>query len=201
MAGHKNVRKELIAHIKEQNKEVQRLYKEGVASGEIKGFLRTQRNKFSAITHTKNNRKIALGSLSKMNIASLKLLENQQKMFINSKWVTAEGREEIAQKQYETMLNDGFYELSQEQFNAMRDLFADDDIEAMRETKDYSSDQIISLAETRKESVDKIIEAVKYVQSLDGYSEMTATDIDTEIKKKLNDDIKKKLNENREEGA
>ena len=60
---------------------------------------------FAQLTNTKNVRKIATGNLSKFNKKKLKLLITRQKQYLGSKWSSPEGREEIFEKQYQTLKN------------------------------------------------------------------------------------------------
>ena len=187
MAKRKSEKQKLVERIRRKNERVQRLYASTNRSGEAEGFLKTQRQKFGAITKTKNPSKIALGSLNKMSLSRLKLLEHQQDLFIKSKWSTKKGRAEIAQKQYETMTDLG-YELSKKEFKIMRKLFGDDDIQELRDMKNFSSDAIISFVENTKNSFDEIKSAVKEVMQSDGYENMNAV----QIKKAVNEIIKRK---------
>lgn len=187
MARRKSEKQKLVERIRRKNERVQRLYDSTSESGEANGFLKTQRQKFGAITKNKNNSKIALGYLNKMSLSRLKLLERQQDFFIKSKWVTKKGRAEIAKKQYETMTDLG-YELSKKEFKVMRKLFGDDDIQELRDMKNFSSDAIISFAENTKNSFDEIQSAVKEVMQSDGYENMNAV----QIKKAVNEIINRK---------
>ena len=60
---------------------------------------------FAQLTNTKNIRKIATGNLSKFNKKKLKLLITRQKQFLGSKWSSVEGRKEIFEKSYKTLVN------------------------------------------------------------------------------------------------
>ena len=187
MAKRKSEKQKLVERIRRKNKRVQRLYTSTKRSGEAEGFLKTQRQKFGAITKTKNPSKIALGSLNKMSLSRLKLLEHQQDLFIKSKWVTKKGRAEMLQKQYEAMVDLG-YDITKKEYNVMRQLFGDDDIQELRDMKNFSSDAIISFVEDTKGNFNRVKSAVQDVIKSDGYKDMNAV----QIKKAVNEIIKRK---------
>ena len=187
MAKRKSEKQKLVERIRRKTERVKRLYAPTNNSGEAEGLLKTQRKKFGAITKTKNPSKIALGSLNKMSLARLKLLEHQQDLFIKSKWVTKKGRAEMLQKQYESMVDLG-YDITRKEYNVMRKLFGDDDIQELRDMKNFSSDAVISFVEDTKGNFKKVKSAVQEVIQSDGYKDMNAV----QIKKAVNEIIKRK---------
>jgi len=68
-------------------------------------YIEEKTEMFAQLTNTKNVRKIATGNLSKFNKKKLKLLITRQKQYLGSKWSSPEGREEIFEKQYQTLKN------------------------------------------------------------------------------------------------
>lgn len=79
---------------------------------------------FAQLTNTKNIRKIATGNLSKFNKKKLKLLIIRQKQFLGSKWSSVEGRKEIFEKSYKTLLNTN-PDLTRQQLKNFQHLMAD----------------------------------------------------------------------------
>lgn len=79
---------------------------------------------FSQLTNTKNVRKIATGNLSKFNKRKLKLLITRQNQYLGSKWSSPEGREEIFEKSYKTLLNT-HSDLTREQLKNFQRLMTD----------------------------------------------------------------------------
>ena len=95
-------RKELIAIAKYNNKLINESIDalRGWDEDETINYINEKKQMFADITGTKNKRKVATGNLSKYNKKKLKLIINKQKLYLNSKWSSPEGREEIFEKQY-----------------------------------------------------------------------------------------------------
>ena len=74
-------------------------------ASETTDYIDEKTEMFAQLTNTKNVRKIATGNLSKFNKKKLKLLITRQKQYLGSKWSSPEGREEIFEKQYQTLKN------------------------------------------------------------------------------------------------
>ena len=79
---------------------------------------------FAQLTNTKNVRKIATGNLSKFNKKKLKLLITRQKQYLGSKWSSVEGRKEIFEKSYKTLLNT-HPDLTRQQLKNFQQLMSD----------------------------------------------------------------------------
>ena len=80
------------------------------------------------------------------------------------------------------------YDITRKEYNVMRKLFGDDDIQELRDMKNFSSDAIISFAEDTKGNFRKVKSAVQEVIQSDGYKDMNAV----QIKKAVNEIIKRK---------
>ena len=93
----------------------------------------------------------------------------------------------MLQKQYESMVDLG-YDITRKEYNVMRQLFGDDDIQELRDMKNFSSDAIISFVEDTKGNFNKVKSAVQEVIQSDGYKDMNAV----QIKKAVNEIIKRK---------
>ena len=100
-------RKELIAIAKYNTKLINESMDalKGWNEDETIDYINEKKQMFADITGTKNKIKVASGNLSKYNKKKLKLIINKQKLYLNSKWSSPEGREEIFEKQYQTLKN------------------------------------------------------------------------------------------------
>ena len=109
-------------------------------------FLSTQRSIFKSLTNTVSRNKISTGNLSRFNKTRLSDILEQQKLFLSSKWSTPEGREEIRQRQFET-LQTRVPNLTEEQFDNMRGFFAkvDNIYDVFVESGLLTSDQVVDM--------------------------------------------------------
>ena len=80
------------------------------------------------------------------------------------------------------------YDITRKEYNVMRQLFGDDDIQELRDMKNFSSDAIISFVEDTKGNFRKVKSAVQEVIQSDGYKDMNTV----QIKKAVNEIIKRK---------
>ena len=85
---------EIRANFTEINIRASDIKREVEETGTPSEFLSNQQNIFKALTNTVSRNKISTGNLSKFNKTRLNDILEQQRLFLNSKWSTAEGREE-----------------------------------------------------------------------------------------------------------
>ena len=144
-------RRELISEIRtnftEINIRASEIKSEVEETGTPSEFLSNQQNIFKALTNTVSRNKISTGNLSKFNKTRLNDILEQQRLFLNSKWSTAEGREEIRQKQFET-LQQRVPNMTEEQFDNLRGFFGknkDVIYSALIESGLISSDQVVDI--------------------------------------------------------
>ena len=99
-------RAQLISEIRENFREINARASEIRSEVEETGirseFLSNQQSLFRALTNTASKVKFSTGNLSRFNKTRLSDILEQQQLFLNSKWSTPEGREEIRQRQFET---------------------------------------------------------------------------------------------------
>lgn len=135
-------------------------------SGNIdSSFLRTQHAKIQQLTMTSDKvssqrGKFLTGELSRMSTTRLKEIRAAQEEFLQSKWSTAEGREEIAQKGYERM-KETYGDMTREQYDAIRQTFArlPELYEDLKEIGYISSDQVVDMALDSDKKPDDIVRA------------------------------------------
>ena len=144
-------RRELISEIRanfaEINIRASDIKREVEETGTPSEFLSNQQNIFKALTNTVSRNKISTGNLSKFNKTRLNDILEQQRLFLNSKWSTAEGREEIRQKQFET-LQSRVPNMTEEQFDNLRGFFGknkDTIYSVLIESGLISSDQAVDI--------------------------------------------------------
>ena len=144
-------RRELISEIRanftEINIRASDIKREVEETGTPSEFLSNQQNIFKALTNTVSRNKISTGNLSKFNKTRLNDILEQQRLFLNSKWSTAEGREEIRQKQFET-LQSRVPNMTEEEFDNLRGFFGKNkDIiySVLIEYGLISSDQVVDI--------------------------------------------------------
>lgn len=133
-------------NMKEINRRADLLRADEEMSGIKSDFLDTQNELFKAITKTKNVKKIATGNLSKFNKARLMKLLKKQDTFLNSKWSTIEGRNEIFEKQYNT-LKERYPQLTKGQYENIQRFFQSNDklFNQLKEQAYLASDNIVEL--------------------------------------------------------
>lgn len=137
--------KQIRMNMAEIKKRVTELRKNSAPFSSEREFSENQLTKFKTLTKTK--REFSTGSLTKMNKGQLKAILRQQNLFLKSKWSTQTGREEVAQKQFETMTQKKSYTITAEQVQNMRDLFASRRIRDMIAEHIVNSDEIVDWAE------------------------------------------------------
>ena len=105
-------RKELIAIAKYNTKLINKSFQalKGWNENETVDYIEEKNAMFASLTKTKNidrykNIRVASGNLSRMNKKQIKKIIIKQKQYLNSKWSSPEGREEIFEKQYHTLKN------------------------------------------------------------------------------------------------
>lgn len=105
-------RKELIAIAKYNTKLINESFKalQGWNEKETIDYIKEKNAMFASLTKTKNidrykNIRVASGNLSRMNKKQIRKIIYKQKLYLNSKWSSPEGREEIFEKQYQTLKN------------------------------------------------------------------------------------------------
>lgn len=137
--------KQIRQNMAEIKKRVTELRKNSAPFSSEREFTENQLTKFKTLTKTK--REFSTGNLTKMNKGQLKAILRQQNLFLKSKWSTQAGREEVAQKQFETMTQKKSYTITVEQAQNMRDLFASRRIRDMIAEHIVNSDEIVDWAE------------------------------------------------------
>lgn len=137
--------KQIRQNMDEIKKRVTELRQNSVPFSYEREFSENQLTKFKTLTKTK--RDFSTGNLTKMNKGQLKAILRQQNLFLKSKWSTQAGREEVAQKQFETMTQKKSYTITAEQAQNMRDLFASRRIRDMIAEHIVNSDEIVDWAE------------------------------------------------------
>lgn len=138
-------RKQLIEAIKKMNKEINRRYKTFEASeDEGSDFFTNQKEMFKMLTGTKSEKRIATGNLSRFNLKRLTDIYTTSKNFLNSKWSTTEGREEIYKKRKDTLRQHG-YDLTDQQYDTFLSLMSNEKIKAILDAKLLPSDQVLEL--------------------------------------------------------
>ena len=105
-------RKELIAIARYNTKLINESFKalQGWNEKETIDYIKEKNSMFAGLTKTKNidrykNIRVASGNLSRMNKKQIRKIIYKQELYLNSKWSSPEGREEIFEKQYQTLKN------------------------------------------------------------------------------------------------
>lgn len=154
-------RKELIAIAKYNTKLINESFKalQGWDEDETINYINEKKQMFGVITGTKNKRKVASGNLSKFNKRKLKLIIVRQKQYLQSSWSSPEGREEIFEKQYQSLKNT-YSDLSRENLKQFQKFMTKNEgiASELMEQNYLPSNNILDL--TRYYETDEIINAI-----------------------------------------
>ena len=143
-------RSQLISEIRENFREINvraaGIRSEVEETGIRSEFLSNQQSIFRALTNTASKVKFSTGNLSRFNKTRLSDILEQQQLFLNSRWSTPEGREEIRQRQFETF-QQRVPGITEETFDNIRTFFSrgNDIYAALVESGLLTSDQIVDM--------------------------------------------------------
>ena len=137
---------EIRANFTEINIRASEIKSEVEETGIKSEFLSNQQSIFRALTNTVSRNKISTGNLSRFNKTRLGDILEQQQHFLNSKWSTPEGREEIRQKQFETF-QQRVAGITEESFDNIRAFFSKSNniYAALIESGLLTSDQVVDM--------------------------------------------------------
>lgn len=141
----KDLMMEIRKNMEEVNKRVQVIKKDQKDRGRKESdFVNTQYDKFRALTDTKSKNRIATGNLSRINKKGLNDILHQQRLFLNSKRSTLEGRAEIEAKSRDTFRKKG-YDFNDKEWELMTDMMSDDAVSQLKQSRLLTSDQIVDI--------------------------------------------------------
>lgn len=141
----KDLMTEIRKNMEEVNKRVQVIKKDQKDRGRKESdFVNSQYNKFRALTDTKSKNRIATGNLSRINKKGLNDILHQQRLFLDSKRSTLEGRAEIESKSRDTFRKKG-YDFNDKEWELMTDMMSNDLIQQLNQSRLLSSDQIVDI--------------------------------------------------------
>lgn len=153
-------------------------------------FFTGQVDKFNTIMGTNRKYRPDFSKADKLSDTQLADLLQQQKLFLNSKWSTKKGREEIEEKQFNTMKKN-YPNLTKKGFKLIQQLLSDNGALAeLREVKQLSSEQIIDIAlrsdfKSNREQIAIAINRLSESDSFNGKKNSQIIDlISEELKKK-----------------
>lgn len=141
----KDLMMEIRKNMEEVNKRVQLIKKDQEDKGRKESdFVNTQYNKFRALTDTKSKNRIATGNLSRINKKGLNDILHQQRLFLDSKRSTLEGRAEIETKSRETFRKKG-YDFNDKEWELVTDMLSNDLVSQLNQSRLLTSDQIVDI--------------------------------------------------------
>lgn len=150
----KDLMMEIRKNMEEVNKRVQVIKKDQKDRGRKESdFVNTQYDKFRALTDTKSKNRIATGNLSRINKKGLNDILHQQRLFLNSKRSTLEGRAEIETKSRDSFRKKG-YDFDDKEWELVTDMLSDDSVSQLNQSRLLSSDQIVDIV--KDHDVEKI---------------------------------------------
>lgn len=137
---------EIRANFTEINIRASDIKREVEETGIRSEFLSNQQSIFRALTNTVSRNKISTGNLSRFNKTRLSDILEQQRLFLNSKWSTPEGREEIRQRQFETF-QQRVPNITEDEFDNIRAFFSRSNniYAALVESGLLTSDQVVDM--------------------------------------------------------
>lgn len=143
-------RAQLISEIRENFREINirasEIRREDIQTGTQSEFLLNQQSIFRALTNTVSRVKISTGNLSRFNKTRLSDILAQQRLFLRSRWSTAEGRAEIRQRQFETF-QQRVPGITEEEFENIRTFFSHGNriYSELLESGMLASDQVVDM--------------------------------------------------------
>lgn len=141
----KDLMMEIRKNMEEVNKRVQLIKKDQESKGKKESdFVNSQYNKFRALTGTKSKNRIATGNLSRFNKKKLNDILHQQRLFLDSKRSTLEGRAEIESKSRDTFKKKG-YNFNDKEWELVTDMLSNDLVSQLNQSRLLSSDQIVDI--------------------------------------------------------
>ena len=114
-------------------------------------FLVKQKSKIAAFSKSDINNDLQVGDLSNMSDEKIEDYEDVLKRTIKSKWMSAEGREEIWEKQRASLKNRG-YDLSKEAFKTFTKVINSAEVQRLIELKVLDSFQVLDYSVDNDES-------------------------------------------------
>lgn len=165
------------SNMAEINERVEELRNEVAETGIKSDFLSNQLNIFRALTKTKSKKRVATGNLSRFNKMKLNDILEQQKKFLNSKWSTKEGRQEIDARRRQSFRNRG-YDLTDEQYNIFTRLMSDDTLSQLREQKLLDSWQVLDVVyDNDPANKQKVMDSIDFINENLDYTKMESYEI------------------------
>lgn len=143
-------RAQLISEIRENFREINvrasEIRSEVEETGIRSEFLSNQQSIFRALTNTASKVKFSTGNLSRFNKTRLNDILEQQRLFLNSRWSTPEGRADIRQRQFETF-QQRVPGITEESFDNIRAFFSRSNniYAALIESGLLTSDQVVDM--------------------------------------------------------